>query len=436
MDAMKLFTKAGLFLAPLLLAGANASPWIGTRYVAIIETTIEDSGYTGAYFTDDPIVETSIIPISPTATNPSVISTFTSVDGYITSDVTAINLVVAPTAGVEITSNPYYNYYVNVVYTAPASCSITTGRTLTTAIPIYIPGDAEGLIQPTTVVTSTETYQYITDRITYTQAMLDPNDIPSSVLATASSYFAPARYTVCGNSNSYYTSGVSSGGDSSGSGDYSGCEKFTWYLGNSAFSGGYCCSDGCHYTWGIAPWGLALAIFFSWFGFFLIIGLIESWFMFRRAMLGQKARRGSPYAFAFLCPILSCFLLLTVKKYDPKTPDQQAWLVGRWKYMSGGAKTGLWLKKFFSRRDPAAEALGFTGPVPPPQAQYPQGPVYPPMGAPQAPGMPPVAAYPPPQQVYTHPPEHPVSQTAPRTEEPNGDSQPKTVDVSETERPH
>lgn len=438
---MRLFTgiKIGL-LASLLFAGSNATPWIGTQYVEIFETTVID-GFTASYLTEKPIVRTSIIPVSPTGTNPSVISTFTTLEGY-SSDVTAINLVVAPTAGVAITSNINYQYYVNVVYTAPASCSYTSSATITTAIPVYMPYDAEQLMLPTTVVTSTQTYQYITDQITYTQAMLDPSDIPSSVLSSVSSVYKPSRFTSC--VHNYNSGGSSSGGSSSSSGSHAGCDKFTWYIGGSAFSGGYCCSNGCYYTWGISPVGLFLAIFFSWFGFFLLLGLWESWFIFRRAMMGQKVRRGLPYAWAFLCPILSCFLLLTVKKYDPKTPDQQTWLAGRWKSMSGGAKIGLWLKKFFNRRDPAAEALGFTGPVPPQaQAQYPQGAYYPPTGSPPpgAPGVPPMATYPPSEQSYplrqdySPQPAHVVPQTD-RATELSAESQPKTVSVNETERSH
>ncbi|KAJ5683478.1 hypothetical protein N7462_006643 [Penicillium macrosclerotiorum] len=416
---MKLLA-AFLALTQSFLVPVNASPWIGTEYIAIVETTVVD-GFTNSYLTETPWVETETIRISPTGTNPSVISTFTSVDTF-SSDVTAVNLVVAPTAGAAITSDTYYNYYVNVVYTAPSSCSYTTSQTLTTAIPIYMPYEAKALVHPTAVVTSIETYVYLTYRDTNTMAMLAPSDIPPSVLASASSYYAPARYTAC--SNSYYNSGLGTEGSSS----YSDCDEFTWYIGNSPFSGGYCCDDGCHYTWGITPWGLALAIFFGWFGLFLIIGLVESWYIFRRAMLGHKARRGLPYGFACLCPVLSCLFLLSVKKHPAKTPDQQAWLAARWNEISVGTKLGLWLKNFFSRRDPAAQALGFSGPAPPPQAAFaPQSPIYPPVGTPGAPGMPPMGAYhTPTQQGY------PMPMSAPRGEELAGE--PKTVTVNEHER--
>lgn len=445
---MRVFTGSKiLLLSPLLFAGSNASPWIGTQYVEIVKNTVIQ-GFTASYLTEQPIVETSYIPVTPTATTGiQVISTFTTIEGY-SSDVTAVNLVVAPTAGVVPISNTFYEYYVNIVYTAPASCSYTTSATLTTAVPVFMPYDAEVLIKPTTVVTSTETYQYITNQITWTQAMLNPSDIPSSVYASVSSEYKPARYTSCvrnygsGSGSSSGSSGSSSS-SSSGSVSYSGCDKFTWYIGNSAFSGGYCCSDGCHYTWGLSPVGLFLAIFFSWFGFFFIVGLIESWFIFRRAMLGQKVRRGLPYGFALLCPLLSCLFLCTVKRHDAKTPDQQAWLAARWKSMSGGAKMGLWLKSFFNRRDPAAEALGFTRPVPPPppapQAEYPQGPYYPPSSGSPPPGVPPMAAYPPPEQGYpphsgySPVPVH-VAPQSDRATELSAEREPKTVSVNETER--
>lgn len=80
-------------------------------------------------------------------------------------------------------------------------------------------------------------------------------------------------------------------------------------------------------------------------------------------MLGHKARRGLPYGFAWLCPILSCIALVTVKKYPAKTPEQQAFLAAKWNEMSGGHKFGLWTKNFFRRRDPSLSLLGLQAPV-------------------------------------------------------------------------
>jgi len=436
---MKLLTS--VLLAQTLICGAIASPWFGTEYVAEVESTI-GSGYTGQYITRDPLVMTYTKVVTPTVPNPTVLSTITDVEndygGY--GGVTAVQLVVEPTAGVVKTGYDYIDHYATVTYTAPASCSYTTSQTLTTIIPIDVPRAAEDLVHPS-VVTTTITYQYITNSYTRTRAMLEVSDIPTSVFSSASSYYKPSMYKTC---DSYYRTGrtsYTSGGGSTiggGSTSYSGCSKFIWYIGGSEFSGGYCCSDGCHYTWGIPPWGLGLAIFFGWFGLFLIIGLIESWYTFRRAMLGQKARRGLPYGFAFLCPILSCLFLITVKKYPAKSPEEQAFLIARWKEMSAGSKIGMWLKYLFRRKDPAAVALGRPGPVPVSAPYPPQGgPWYPPpMGAPGAPpmaGYPPQQGYPqypphayPPQEHSTPPPVSEVSEA--------GDGQPKTVEVNETER--
>lgn len=425
--------RAVLLGASLIPTLVQASPWFGTKYVAVVETEVRP-GYTGTYLTEDPYVRTRTVEVSPTITNPSVITSYTEIEDY-SSEVTAVNLLIAPTAGVPITVDHYVDYYVSVTYTAPSSCSYTTKQSLTTTIPVYIPYDAQGFVEPTWIQTTTEHFSYVTGSITDVNALLNPTDIPASILSSASSKWKPAYYTSCysyyADSGSSGDSGYRSGG---GSGYYSGCSEFTWYFGTSAFSGGYCCYDGCHYTWGITPWALALAIIFGWFGLFLIIGIVESWFIYRRAMLGGKVRRGFPYAFAALFPILSCLFLLTVKKYPPKTPDQQAFLAARWAEMSSGKKISSWLKNFFKRADPAAEVLGLTVSVAPQMAYPPQGQPqsYPPPGPPGAPGMPPTnlsadsPSPPPASQGYQG------SGDTPRGEE--LDAEPKVITVNETER--
>ncbi|KAJ5357831.1 hypothetical protein N7541_004989 [Penicillium brevicompactum] len=421
-------------LLQFYISAAQASPWIGTEYVALVESTI-GSGYTGRYYTNDPLVMTYTKLITPTVPNPTATSTITDVEYY--NGVTAIQLVVEPTAGVINTGYDYLNHYATVTYTAPASCSYTTSQSLTTIIPINVPRAAEGLVHPS-LVTTTITYKYITDSNTQTRAMLDVSDIPTSVFSSASSYYKPSMYKTC---DSYYRTGRTTYVSGGGSTRYSGCSKFVWYIGGSEFSGGYCCSDGCHYTWGISPLALGLAIFFGWFGLFLIIGLIESWFTFRRAMLGQKARRGLPYGFACLCPIVSCLFLITVKKYPAKSPEEQVFLVARWNDMSASSKLGWWLKYLLRRKDPAAVVLarpqaGHTTYTPQP---YPSqgGPWYPEMsgpdGAPMAGNPPhgyPPQAYPP--QAYSTPPA--VSEMSEGGDGQPQSIQPKTVEGRGTER--
>ncbi|KAJ5766640.1 uncharacterized protein N7511_004256 [Penicillium nucicola] len=420
-----------IILGQALFQGTSASPWFGTEYVAIVESTIVD-GYTGVYITDDPIVRTYTEVIIPNESSPTVLRTMTSTATYYGGDITAVQLVVDPSAGVQDTGYNYIDYYASVTYTAPSSCSYTTSQTLSTAIPINVPLEAQDLFTPSTQ-TNTITYKYNGYQYTQTRAFLDIDDIPTSVFSSASSVYKPAIYKTC---DSYYSSGRTnyySGDDGDDNArSYIGCSKFIYYLGSTELGGGYCCSDGCHHTWGLAPWGLGLAIFFGWFGLFLIIGLIESWFIFRRAMLGEKSRRGLPYGFALLCPLVSCLLLITVKKYPAKTPEEQVVLVAGWKAMSGGQKLGWWLKYLFRRKDPAAVALARLGPGPVVAPYTPgPGPWYPPHGA-AYPGVSPMAAYAPhPAQGYP-PQEYPTP--PPAEADATSTSQPKTVSVSETKR--
>ncbi|KAJ5780711.1 hypothetical protein N7457_005871 [Penicillium paradoxum] len=346
-----------MILGQSLFGCALASPWFGTKYLALFESTIVP-GFTTSYYTDDPIVRTRTDVITPTVTNPPVLSTVTNVKTNY-GDVTAIELFIDPTAGIRKTEDDLLAHYATVTYTAPSSCSYTTSQTLITVIPIAVPSAARDLVRPS-VITATIKFDGIESSYTRTWAMLQPSEIPISAFSSASSLYMPAKYSTC---NSYYSSDRGTSHGDSSDGRYSGCKKFTWYINASAFSGGYCCSDGCHYTWGISPPGLGLAVFFSWFGLFIIIGLIESWVTFRRAMLGREARRGLPYGFAFLCPALSCVFLFTVKKYPAKSAQEQAVLVGKWKDMSGGAKVAMWLKYLFRRKDPAVIALGRGAPV-------------------------------------------------------------------------
>ncbi|KAJ5624461.1 hypothetical protein N7510_000770 [Penicillium lagena] len=397
----------------------TAIPWIGTEYIAVEIKTFA-SGYTYGDFTETPLLETQTEEIKPTVQNIDPIATQTTIYGSLTPSVTQIDLVIAPTDGVAITSYNIQEFYVNIVYTAPASCSYTASKSITTAVAVYVPYQAETLLKPTATITSTWSESRIADRYTITRAMLAPTDIPSDVYHSISSANVPNSYLYCGTSGDYpgFPSGggpYAGGSGDDDDGDYAGCDEFTWYLDGSAFSGGYCCADGCHYTWGISPLGLGLAIFFSWWGLFLIVGFVESWFMFRRVMLGKKSHRGLPYGWAFLCPILSCFGLLFVKRHLAKTPAEQETLANKWLDMTGGEKFKLWVKYGFRRNDPAAEVLRYSasaGPAPGMAAPY------------AAPG--PWGAQHEYQETYQ------TTQGYPR--DGGEDGQPKIVTVSESER--
>lgn len=348
-------------LLQCLLAPSLASPWLVSQDIEIVTSTVA-SGFTGEIVTLTPLVETNTYTVSPTVTPPSALTTRTVVE----SGVTRVDNILAPTQGVPMTSYRHYDYYVTVVYTVPESCSPTGDGTVTTPVPLYVPYEAANLLLPTAISTSTRTYSLISDESTQTMALVNPTDVPSSVMASVSSEFDDRYCRYASPTASTY-----SGGDSHhGSHGHGYCEKFTWYIGGSAFSGGYCCSDGCYYTWGIPPWGLALAIVFSWFGLFLILGIVESWIIFMKAMTGRKTHRGAPRFWVCLCPILSCLLLLYTRKQPAKSDAERAELSRRWLDMPMRQKLGLWLKWGFRRSDPTLDPA-ISG-----HAAY-NGPVYP-----------------------------------------------------------
>jgi hypothetical protein len=222
---MKLFGTLVL-LAHVFIDSAIASPWFGTEYVAEVESTI-GSGHTGQYITEGPAVVTHTKVVTPTVPNPTVLSTITDVENNNggSGGVTAVQLVVEPTAGVVKTKYNYLEYYASVTYTAPSSCSYTMNQTLATIIPIYVPRAAEDLVQPT-VITTTFTYQSITNSYTRTRAMLDPSNIPASAFSSASSYYKPSMYKTC---DSTYRPGRTTHTSGGGSTRYSGGSNFICY---------------------------------------------------------------------------------------------------------------------------------------------------------------------------------------------------------------
>lgn len=257
----------GLFL---LLASRHftisvASPWIVTEYYAEGVATLVE-GYTGVRTTENPVLWTGTIPVTPTGTAPSALATSTSIEG-IYDDVTVVDVFLAPSQGVPVSqlySTEYYQYYVTIVYTAPASCSFTNSIS-TAAVYIPVPYEVEDALTPTKITASVVSYPWNNDLFTQTMAFLDPSDVPSSVLASASSEYMPYDFRYCLRPYTYtYPTPTATGSsfDGDDADTWAGCTRFRWYVGNHALSGGYCCDDGCYYTWGVTPWGFALAIFF------------------------------------------------------------------------------------------------------------------------------------------------------------------------------
>ncbi|KAL1965442.1 hypothetical protein VTN77DRAFT_5698 [Rasamsonia byssochlamydoides] len=329
------------------LSFVSASPWIVTSYYQLDLYTEE--GYTDIDTTIPAETRTEIVEITPTATSlPAPLSTSTVVIGDEYASVTVVQVLLPSVPAATSTVNDPYDelptttadvvtsYYVNLVYTAPTSCS--SAWTTTTAVEVYVPYAIEAAITPTSVSTSYSTddsqpFQPIT--ITQVMAFINPSQVPASSLSVLSAENAP--YTMYDGSSgcSYYNSNSSYYSGDSGSYD----DDSNWLYDS--------------YGSGIAPLAIILIIVLGWFVLFFIIGLIESYFQFQRLMKGWQARRGLPISWCLLAPIVSCILLAFSRKgFQARTEDEAEELERKWKEMGFWKKIGLWLQYGFRWKYP------------------------------------------------------------------------------------
>ncbi|EAW12115.1 uncharacterized protein ACLA_060700 [Aspergillus clavatus NRRL 1] len=319
------FALAFLSLVLQCPSFAVAAPWIATKLYEASEHT-----YRYAYETT---TETTIQEITPTAAPmPAALSTATFVTSPRYGDAVTVVQVLYPSgAGAAATYDRYgyydtghvtTDYYVNMVYSASGSCS--TQSPFTTALPVDVPGYLRGAVPATSTTT---TYSVDSSRpfqpTTYTNALafIDPTQLPASSLSSLSDLYMP--YTMrygCYDSN--YGSGSSRYG---GSSDYS--DRYY------------------HDFWFDYPYAIVIIPVVAWFVLWLIIGLIENWFQFRRLMKGWQARRGFPISWCMVAPIISCLLLcFSCKGFQARSVDEAQVLKEKWNQMGFWKKIGLWLR--------------------------------------------------------------------------------------------
>jgi hypothetical protein len=138
-------------------------------------------------------------------------------------------------------------------------------------------------------------------------------------------------------------------------------------------------------------------------GLFLL-GILESWFWFRRLMMGKSAMRFGTISWVLISLWIMCF----TRMQDRRSPEDQKLLAEKWKNMSNGAAFKAWCKWGFRHRYPE-ELLGqysrtTVGIVPPGQPLHPEMAHAPAVfaGGPAAPGQ--VYYYGPPPPGWTQGP--------------------------------
>ncbi|KAL6707303.1 hypothetical protein ACN47E_004291 [Coniothyrium glycines] len=308
------------------------------------------------------------------------------------------------TASTTSSAYTYMYFSMPVTMTAPASCP--TPFTVTTSASVDVPQAVTHLVTPTSTDVSTSTDRYGEQSYEATWYL----SAGAAPWTSTSDYYYNAYVASCSTPPAYYTgsrsggSGSNSGSggssDSSSSDDY--CRYYSYY--------------GCRTP--LLVWIIIIATVIP--GLFLL-GFLESWFWFRRLMMGKSAMRCGTICWVLISLWVLCFM----RVQDRRSVEDQKVLTEKWKNMKAGAAFKAWLKVgIFCRRYPeqylgqfSRQTVGIvpTGqPLHPAMAQAPPPPPGVPHGAVMYYGPPPPGWVPGPNGVYV-PPQgygHPSGQQA------------------------
>lgn len=269
---------------------------------------------------------------------------------------------------------PSTSFFMPVTMSAPASCP--TQFTVTTTASVSVPSIVRDQVTPTSTVdgglSSYGGYYTYSIKTFYLSAGAAPftstDDFTYSYYIKHCSTPPAARST----SGSNYYGG---GGSSSGGGDSSSSSRYCY----SRYSY-YCGTD----------FKIWLIVIVSVIPGLFVLGFLESWFWFRRLMMGKSAMRCGTVCWVLISLLILCF----TRMQDKRSPEDSKLLEEKWKNMGSGAAFKAWMKWGFRRAYPV-EHLGqysrtTVGVVPegqplhPAMAQAPPGfmPGPPPPGAP------------------------------------------------------
>ncbi|KAJ4350424.1 uncharacterized protein N0V89_009045 [Didymosphaeria variabile] len=317
------------------------------------------------------------------------------------------------TTTTERTTSTYYEFSMQVTYTAPTDCP--TPFTFTTNASVTVPTQVLDQVTPYATVVSTPaptrraSYVYETWYLTEGQAPFTSEE----------DYYYTAYIEECSTPYNAYSSYSYTSGYSYPTGRTSG--------GSGGSSDGY---SYCYYGYGtctsLRTWVIVIAAVIP--GLF-VLGFFESYFWFRRLMLGKGCLRFGTISWICISLWVACF----TRSQSRRSPEDQKLLRQKWRETSFGTAIGLWFKWGFRHRYPvpllgqySRNTVGIVpegqplplpgmlqtnanypgGPPPPPGAFIPNGqgqPYYPPpqgwAPAPNAQGYP----MPPPGQAYMPP---------------------------------
>ncbi|KAK4146678.1 uncharacterized protein C8A04DRAFT_34865 [Dichotomopilus funicola] len=325
---------------------------------------------------------TGTLTVSPTVT-PTAKPVSTTTRTYTYDDLELVSVFLAPGAVDKSDTIPtsttrdnlYTDFVVPVVWTAPATCP--TQFKVTTYQNVYLPYDVRPYITAESTVTSVYTNTREDSTATYLTKFIDATAIPPASRETGtptSNYYYTYYVKNCRNPTAtgpdYWGPTYTAGGSGSGSGSSSGggsrsggSDDWDWTV-CSAYTG--CVA--------LATWIIVIAVLLP---LLFLLGWVESYFWFRRMMLGKSALR---LGTVFWC-ILSLWFILLTRKSHARSPEDQVLLKQYWATLSAGTRIKYWFKYGLRWRYPV-ELLGnpdgnnpavMAVPVPPPGQPGPGG---------------------------------------------------------------
>ncbi|KAH7115922.1 hypothetical protein B0J11DRAFT_538750 [Dendryphion nanum] len=329
------------FLALLFhIVLARAAFWTATSNYMLSTST---STYTYRSTSLDLYTRTSIRTIKQGATpTGSVISSTTSTDTYYDILYTRITYAQGAVGESDLLSSTLFNsdeyyrststyYYMDVTFTAPASCP--TQFTYKTSVSVTVPTPVTDQVTPKSTKTGTPvTYEsYVRPYVTY---ILSDGAAP---FTSTSAFFY--RYYIASCSSPYSPASTTTSRGSGGSGGSSrngntSWEVCSWYTGCTSLK-----------TWIIVIATILPTIF--------ALGFLESWFWFRRLMLGKACLRFGTVCWIFLSLWIACF----TRKQGSRSKEDQVLLREKWNALGGRAAFKLWFKWGFRHQYPT-ELLG------------------------------------------------------------------------------
>ncbi|KAF1837639.1 hypothetical protein BDW02DRAFT_627751 [Decorospora gaudefroyi] len=329
-------------------SATTSAYWTYTsRFVEQVTTSLYTYAYYSSVTTDTYTITREIkSDVVPTVTPTYVYSDYY----YYSYDDLQIIEAYYPTGAVAETDLlPYYDLYAEetsttststtytsiefsmpVTMTAPASCP--TVFTVSATASVDVPSQVTAQVSPTSVDTSSYTSTFDSTIFVYETWYLTPSAAPfTSTLDPTYYYYIES----CSIPPEPYFTGSSSPGSRNGD-DWDSSPATSCYY--------YSC-DHPLYIWVIVIVTVIPGLF--------LLGFLESWFWFRRLMMGRSAMR-----FGTVCWILmSLWVLCFTRMQDRRSPEDRKLLVEKWKNMGSGAAFKAWIKWALRHKYPE-ELLG------------------------------------------------------------------------------